>query len=92
MTQTKHSLARSPFNLVTEGGVRLVLLYAIKATATRPQPSALCVKSQTSVAVVINEDDLLQQDGRRGLQDAVNGPQQGGPGLVIEGYDHRGGG
>lgn len=50
------------------------------------------VKSQTSVAVVINEDDLPQQDGGRGLQDAVNGPQQGGPGLVIEGYDHRGGG
>lgn len=50
------------------------------------------MKSQTSVTVVINEDDLFQQDGRRGLQDTVNSPQQGGPGLVIEGYDHRGGG
>ena len=51
----------------------------------------LSVEGQTSVTVVINEDDLLQQDGRCGLQDTMNGPQQGGPGLVVEGYDHRGG-
>lgn len=50
------------------------------------------VKTLTSVTVVIYEDDFFQKDGRRGLQDTVNSPQQGGPGFVVEGYDHRGGG
>lgn len=50
------------------------------------------VECLTSVTEVINEDDLFQQDGRCGLQHAVNSPQQGGPGLVVEGYDHGGGG
>lgn len=49
-------------------------------------------KYQTSVTVIVNEDDLFQQDGRCGLQNTVNGPQQGGPGLIVESYDHRGGG
>lgn len=49
-------------------------------------------KSPTSVAEVVDEDDLFQQNGRCGLQHAVYGPQQGGPGLVVEGDDHRRGG
>lgn len=49
-------------------------------------------RSPTSVAEVVDEDDLFQQDGRSGLQDAVYGPQQGGPGLVVEGDDHGRGG
>lgn len=49
-------------------------------------------KRPTSVAEVVDEDDLFQQNGRCGLQDAVDGPQQGGPGLVVEGDNHRGGG
>lgn len=55
-------------------------------------PTAVIGGSLTSVAVVVNEDDLLQQHGGRGLQHAVDGPQQGGPGLVVKGDDDGGGG
>lgn len=47
---------------------------------------------QTSITVVVNKDDFLQQDGRCGLQHTVDGPQQSGPGFVVEGDDHGGGG
>lgn len=55
-------------------------------------PRAVLGGSITSVAVVVDEDDLLQQHGGRGLQHAVDGPQQGRPGLVVEGDDDGGGG
>ena len=46
----------------------------------------------TSLAEVVDEDDLLQQDGGGGLQHTVDGPEQGGPRLVVERYDDGRGG
>ena len=42
----------------------------------------------TSVTKVIYEDDLPQEDSGCALQNTVDGPEQGGPGLVVERYDH----
>lgn len=47
--------------------------------------------SFTIAAGVVHQDDLLEEDGRRGVQDAVHRPQQGAPGLVVEHDDHAGG-
>ena len=41
------------------------------------------------VAEVIHEDDLMQQLGRRAIDDAVDGAHQRGPTLVVEDDDHR---
>lgn len=46
----------------------------------------------TSLTGVVHQDDLLEQDGRGRVQDAVDGPQEGGPGLVVEDNDDAGGG
>lgn len=46
----------------------------------------------TSVTEVVDQDDLFQQNSRCGLQNAVDSPQQGGPGLVVEGDNHGRGG
>lgn len=45
----------------------------------------------TVLAGVVHQDDLLQEDGRGGVQDAVHGPQQGAPGFVVKHDDHAGG-
>lgn len=45
----------------------------------------------TVLAGVVHQDDLLQEDGRGGVQDAVHGPQQCAPGLVVKHDDHAGG-
>lgn len=45
----------------------------------------------TILAGVVHQDDLLQEDGRGGVQDAVDGPQQGAPGFVVKHDDHAGG-
>lgn len=39
---------------------------------------------------VVDEDDLLDQPGRRPLEDADDCPEQGRPGLVVECHDDRG--
>ena len=49
-------------------------------------------EGHTSVTVVVHQDDLSQEQVRRGLQHAVDGAQQSGPRLVIEGDHHRRGG
>ena len=45
------------------------------------------VPGVTELAVVVDQDDLVQQVGRRSIQHAVNSPQQGGERLVEE-TDH----
>lgn len=45
----------------------------------------------TILAGVVHQDDLLQEDGRGGVQDAVDGPQQGAPCFVVKHDDHAGG-
>lgn len=45
----------------------------------------------TVVAGVVHQDDLLEEDGGRGVEDAVHRPQQSAPGLVVEHDDHAGG-
>lgn len=45
----------------------------------------------TVLAGVVHQDDLLQEDGRGGVQDAVHGPQQGAPGFIVKHDDHAGG-
>ena len=44
------------------------------------------------LAEVVHKDDLLQEGPGRRVQDAVHGPQEGGPGLVVEAEDDAGGG
>ena len=44
----------------------------------------------TLVAVVIHQDDLGDEAGRRAVQDAVDGPEERGPALVVEGDDDAG--
>ena len=41
---------------------------------------------------VVHQDDLLQQPGGRPVDDAVDGPEQGAPALVVEADDDGGGG
>lgn len=45
----------------------------------------------TITAGVVHQDDLLEEDGRRGVQDTVHRPQQSAPGLIVEHDDHAGG-
>lgn len=45
----------------------------------------------TVLAGVVHQDDLPQEDGRGGVQDAVHGPQQGAPGFIVKHDDHAGG-
>ena len=46
----------------------------------------------TLLAEVVHQDDFLQEGPGRRVQDAVHGPQEGGPGLVVEAEDDAGGG
>ena len=57
----------------------------------RPQAPPRGPPSLTVRAGIIYQNDLLQQDGRGGVQDAVHRPQQSGPGLVVEHNDDAGG-
>lgn len=61
-----------------------------QARETLPLLRASC--SLTLSAGVVHQDDLLQQDGRAGVQDAVHCSQQRGPGLVVKNDDDAGGG
>lgn len=45
----------------------------------------------TVLAGVVHQDDLLQEDGRGGVEDAVHGPQQRAPGFIVKHDDHAGG-
>lgn len=47
-------------------------------------------KHPTSVTEVIHQHNLCHQLGRGAVQDAVHGPQQGGPSLVVEWDYHTG--
>lgn len=40
---------------------------------------------------VVHKDDLLEENGRGGVEDAVHRPQQGAPALVVE-HDYNAGG
>lgn len=53
-----------------------------------PEEAALIF---TVLAGVVHQDDLLQEDGRGGVQDTVHGPKQGAPGLIVKHDDHTGG-
>lgn len=62
------------------------------------QDSNICVCVRTFVcaghtcyAGIIHHDYLFEQDGRRRVQDAVDRPEEGGPGLVVEDDDDAGG-
>ena len=46
----------------------------------------------TCNAGVIHQDDLFEHDGRRRVQDAVDRPEERGPGLVVEDDNNTGGG
>lgn len=46
----------------------------------------------TCLTGVVHQDDLFEQEGRRRVQDAVDRPQESGPGLVVEDDDDTGGG
>lgn len=43
---------------------------------------------RTSLAGVVDEDDLLEQRPRRSVDDAPDGPQERGPGFVVENDDY----
>lgn len=58
----------------------------VKADPEEPPAPVLTV-----LAGVVHQDDLLQEDGRGGVQDAVHGPQQCAPGFVVKHDDHAGG-
>lgn len=45
----------------------------------------------TCNAGIIHQDYLFEQDGRRRVQDAVDRPEEGGPGLIVEDDDDAGG-
>lgn len=40
---------------------------------------------------VVNQDDLYEQGSRRRVQDAVDRPEEGGPGLIVEDNNNTGG-
>lgn len=46
----------------------------------------------TCLTGIVHQYDLLEQDGRRRVQDAEDGPEEGGPGLVVEDDDDASGG
>lgn len=45
----------------------------------------------TCNAGIIHQDDLFEQDGGSRVQDAVDRPEEGGPGLIVEDDDDAGG-
>lgn len=53
-----------------------------------PEETALIF---TVLAGVVHQDDLLQEDGRGSVQDAVHSPQKGAPGFIVKHDDHAGG-
>lgn len=75
------------------------LMYRSKSSFSSSEPTTQTVstrsrfyrtlpsRSVTELAVVVHQDDLVQQVGRSPVQDAVDGPQQGGERLVEE-TDH----
>merc|ERR1719150_2375595 len=44
------------------------------------------------LGLVIHQYDLVEELGRRPVDDAVDGPEEGGPALVVEDEDDAGGG
>lgn len=50
----------------------------------------LCVLCLTELAVVVHQDDLVQQVGRRSVQHTVDSPEQGGERLIEETDHHAG--
>lgn len=40
---------------------------------------------------IVHQDNLFEQDGGRRVQDAVDRPEEGGPGLVVEHNNDAGG-
>ena len=67
-------------------------LYARVPQGPGPPERAWRKPAATLLAEVIHQDDLLQEGPGRCVQDAVHGPQEGGPGLVVEAEDDAGGG
>ena len=65
-----------------------VLLTVLPDNLPACQSSLSAPLHHTSVAVVVHQHHFLQQDVGRRLQHAVDRPQQGGPGLIVEGDDH----
>lgn len=49
-------------------------------------------KYRTCSTGIIHHDDLFEQDSGGRVQDAVDGPKEGGPSLVVEHYNDTGGG
>lgn len=45
----------------------------------------------TCLAGIIHQDDLFEQDSRGRVQDAVDGPEEGGPSLIVEDNNNTGG-
>lgn len=81
------------------GEVILVLMLTTNNKQRGPLPIrnlCLCVCvfviPRTCLTGVVHQDDLFEQDGGRRVQDAVDCPQEGGPGLVVEDDDDAGGG
>lgn len=52
---------------------------------------AFVCAAHTCNAGIIHQDYLFEQDGRRRVQDAVDRPEEGGPGLIVEDDDDAGG-
>lgn len=40
---------------------------------------------------IVHQDNLFEQDGRRRVQDAVDRPEEGGPGLIVKHNNDAGG-
>lgn len=58
-----------------------------KKTFELPDPDRQCDVCVTELAVVVHQNDLMQQVDRRPVQHAVDGPEQSGERLVEE-TDH----
>lgn len=54
-------------------------------------PEAFVCIVHTCGTGIIHQNDLLEQDGGRRVQDAVDRPEQGGPSLVVEDDNDAGG-
>lgn len=72
---------------------------AVRVPAPLREPALLlrypllrATSSLTLSAGIIHQYDLLQQDGRAGVQDTVHCSQQRGPGLVVKHNDDAGSG
>lgn len=72
------------------GNARPGKCQAAQRGPVKPEPEEAALIF-TVLAGVVHQDDLLQEDGRGGVQDAVHGPQQGAPGFIVKHDDHAGG-